>query len=77
VYAAGSCRRPARTHAARPFAGSFWDSAALGDPSVPARDLAALKAAARLYAGLSVGQIESAIAKGELMEVSDEGNEGE
>jgi hypothetical protein len=41
------------------------------------RELEALKAAAKVYAGLSVGQIESAMARGELMEVSDEGNESE
>jgi hypothetical protein len=40
------------------------------------RDLEALKAAARAYAGLSAEQIEAAVAAGELIEVSDEDQKG-
>lgn len=40
------------------------------------RELEALKAAARAYAGLNAQQIEAAIATGELIEVSDEDHEG-
>ena len=36
VYAAGSCRQAARTHAARPSTPQFRCSAALAEPSVPA-----------------------------------------
>jgi hypothetical protein len=40
------------------------------------RELEALKAAARAYAGLSAKQIEAAVATSELIEVSDEDHEG-
>lgn len=40
------------------------------------RELEALKAAARAYAGLSAEQIEAAVDTGELIEVNDEDHEG-
>jgi len=45
--------------------------------NIDGRDLDALKAAAKVYARLSTEQITAAVAADELIEVSDEGKEGE